>query len=54
MEISRNNSATNEKFNGNLDKRNDNVLSDADRELLLQVAETYIRIQAGQFKERRS
>lgn len=56
MELNHKNPKNNESFslnNGRSDKRNTDVLTDADRELLQLVSETYIRIQGGQIKSGR-
>ena len=57
MELNHKNQKNNESFslnNGRSDKRNTDVLTDADRELLQLVSETYIRIQGGQIKSGRN
>ena len=56
MELTHNNPKINDSYdhnNGRNDKRNSDVLSAEDRELLLLVTETYTRIQGGQVKSRR-
>lgn len=56
MELTLKNQKSNESLtpnNRHSDKRNSDVLSDADRELLQLVSETYIRIQGGQIKSGR-
>jgi hypothetical protein len=56
MELTLKNQKSNESLTPNTrhsDKRNSDVLSDTDRELLQLVSETYIRIQGGQIKSGR-
>lgn len=56
MEINHINPKNDHSFNVNSnhnERSNSDVLSDADREILQLVSETYLRIQGGQVKTRR-